>query len=127
MGTFAPSIFKFVTTLADDGTGTAGGWQVANVTLAFDRWTGLLPEAWTCDVAIGFPLRTQAYGLISPDYAAAVSTDVANQATSYLMHNPNELTPGAFCASLPGQMNAALTSDPVYKKLGGRVTKKGGQ
>lgn len=127
MGTFSASIFKFVTTLPDDGKDDAGGWQVANATLTFDRWTGLLPESWTCDVAVGFPLRTKAYGVISPAYAAVVSADIANRATDYLMHNPNEIPQGVFCALLPGTMNTALAADPVYKGLGGRVTKKGAQ
>jgi hypothetical protein len=126
MGTFASRIFKFVTTIADDGTGTAGGWQVANITLDFDRWTGLLPETWSCPVAIGFPLRTTAYGIISPAYAAVVSADIANQATSYIMHNPNEITPSMFCNMLPGTMNTVLAT-PSYKDLGGRATKQGVQ
>ena len=127
IGTFAPSIFKFVTTLPDDGKDQAGGWQVANATLSFDRWTGILPESWTCDVAFGIPVRTKAYGVISPAYAATVASEVANQATSYLMHNPNEIPKGAFCALLPGEMNKVLFADAVYKPLGARVTKKGAQ
>ncbi len=126
MGTFAAPIFKFVTTIADNGKGKAGGWQVANVTLEFDRWTGLLPEEWSCKVAIGFPLRTVAYGVISPAYAAVVSADVANIATSYLMHNPNEITPSIFCNMLPGTMSTVVGT-PAYAGLGGRVTMQGVQ
>jgi hypothetical protein len=127
VGTFSASIFKFATTLPDDGQDAGGGWQVANVTLDFDRWTGILPESWTCDVAVGMPLRTKAYGVISAAFAAVASADVANQATSYLMHNPNEIPQGLFCAQLPGAMNAMFAADAVYKNLGARVTKQGMQ
>ena len=99
---------------------------MANVTLDFDWWTGLLPETWSCQVAIGFPLRTTVYGVISPAYAASVSADVANQASSYLMHNPNEITPSMFCNMFPGEMNTVLKT-PAYKALGGKVTKPGAQ
>jgi hypothetical protein len=126
-GTFTPSIFKFVTTLPDDGKDKGGGWQVAHTTLTFDRWTGLLPESWTCDIAFGIPVRTKTYGVISPAYASVVAADVANQATSYLMHNPNEIPPGAFCALLPGAMNQMLLSDAVYKRLGAQATRRGEQ
>ena len=126
IGTFTPSIFKFVTTIPDDGQDDAGGWQVARPTLSFKRWTRLLPETWTCDIAFGIPLRTQVYGIISPEYASSVAADIANQATFYLMHHPDEISPAAFCILLPGAMTQAL-KNPVYKSLGARVTNKGGQ
>ncbi len=113
IGTFAPSLFKFITTIADGEQGKGGGWQVANATLAFDRWTGILPEDWTCGIAFGIPLRTKEYGVISPTYAAVIAADVANQATSYLMHNPDEIPQGAFCALLPGTMNQILVANAV--------------
>src|SRR5262245_1060787 len=52
---FASSVFKFTTTVPDDGEGKAGGWQEATATLNFFRWTSLLPEAWSCTVTVGMP------------------------------------------------------------------------
>jgi hypothetical protein len=77
---FSPNIFKFVTTIADDGTGKAGGWQKASVSLQIKRWLGVLPESWTCpQITIGMPLRNEFQGKISADMAASVSAELATE------------------------------------------------
>jgi hypothetical protein len=123
MGAFSSSIFKFVTTIPLGTRGEPGGWQVASVTLKFDRWVGILPETWTCSITIGMPLETTVNGTITAAYAASISADVATTATSYLMHDPSDPPPGIFCSRLPDAMNSVFTRDPVYKTIGARVTK----
>ncbi len=126
IGTFGPSLFKFVTTVPDDGTDVAGGWQVANPTLTFERWTGLLDETWTCKIAVGFPLRTQKRGVLSPTLPPVASADTANAAGLYLMTHPEGIPQGIFCALFPGQMEQELAAS-AYSDIGAKVTKQGAQ
>jgi hypothetical protein len=104
IGNFSPSIFKFVTTLADDGTDKGGGWREASVRLEFERWDDLLPRLWECPITVGMPLRTKARGTVSPEFAATVSAEIAKDASQILMHGPTELPPGIFCSRLGPQM-----------------------
>lgn len=118
MGTFDSSIFKFVTTLPDDGTDTGGGWQQASNELKFRRWTGVLPETWTCpQITVGMPLRTTATPAITPAYAASITAGIANAATGTLMHPPSGIDPppGVFCTQLKPAMQQLF--DTVYGKL----------
>ena len=118
---FSTSIFMFATTVADDGKGDAAGWQVATATLKFDRWISLLPEAWACQVTIGMPVRAEAYGKISPQQAAIITTEVANNASEFVMHNPEGLPPGIFCSKFKPTMQ--LLFDGQYKLLGAKMMK----
>jgi hypothetical protein len=122
MGWISPDAFHFVTVLPDDGKGSAGGWQSSPAVLSFRRWTGLLPEAWTCpQFTIGMPVRTQ-MGVISPSYAASVSAAVANLAMDRIMHPPNNIDPpqGVACNQLKPTMQQIF--DTVYGPLGAKLT-----
>lgn len=116
---FSTSIFMFTTTVADDGQGDAGGWQVAAATLKFNRWIGVLPENWACQVTIGMPVRAEAYGKISPQQAATITTGVANNASQFVMHNPEGLPPGIFCSRLKPTMQQLF--DTQYYLLGAKM------
>lgn len=118
---FSPSLFKFVTVIADDGKGKGGGWQEASVTLKFVRLSGLLPDAWTCPIKVGMPLRTKENGQISAEYAASISAAVADAASSLLMHGSTELPRGIFCSKLPETMTTLFGAK--YSSIGARVTK----
>lgn len=120
-GTFSPSLFKFMTTIADDGQGKGGGWQEASTTLRFVRWTGVFPESWDCPIKVGMPLRTAVNGAILAEYAATVSAEIANAAGHQLMHGSTELPQGILCAKLPGTMTELFKAR--YPSIGARVTK----
>jgi hypothetical protein len=124
MGTFDSSIFKFVTTIPDDGTDKGGGWQQASNELKFRRWTGLLPESWTCpQITVGMPLRTTATPAITPAYAASITAGIANTATGVLMHPPSGIDPppGVFCTQLKPTMQQLF--DTVYgAKIGAKLS-----
>jgi hypothetical protein len=111
-----------VTVIPDDGTGSAGGWQTAAAVLSFKRWTGLLPEAWTCpSFTIGMPLRTQ-NAAITASYAASVSAAVANVAMGQIMHPPGGVdpAPGVACSQLKPTMQQIFNT--VYGTLGAKLT-----
>lgn len=115
---FSPSIFKFVTTIPDDGTGKAGGWQVAATTLKFFRWISFAPEAWMCSITVEMPLRTELLGKISTSAAAKASADVATEAADKLA--PLAYPRGIFCTRLSIEMQGIFNS-PKYQGLGARV------
>lgn len=119
-GPFAPGIFKFVTIVPDDGTGTAGGWQEAATKLRIIRYYPLIVEVWYCPVKIGIPLRTTLNGKISPEYAALVSTQAANQAANKIKKQSPDLPQGIFCLSMIAEMKNFFSS-PQYKTLGASV------
>lgn len=118
---FSPSVFKFSTTLPDTGEGEAGGWQVASGTLNFFRWTGWLPESWTCTVTVGMALRTVAHGKVSAETAATVTASVASQASFNAMKIKPELPPGIFCATLKEEMRTLFKQEPLKSHYGARV------
>lgn len=105
---FTPSIFKFVTIIADDGKDQGGGWQEAVVNLKIRRWTGWAPESWECPVNIGTPLRSLANGKISPEIAANASAEVATEASDVIMTGSPSMPQGIFCLKLREMMNAML-------------------
>jgi hypothetical protein len=105
---FHPSIFKFVTIVADDGKDKGGGWQEAIVNLKIRRWIGWAPESWSCPLKIGTPLRSEANGKISPEIAASASAEVATEASDAIMTSSPSIPQGIFCSLLKGQMNGML-------------------
>lgn len=113
MSGFSPSVFKFATTLPDDGEGKAGGWQQATGTLTFYRWTSLLPETWSCMVTVGMPLRTELNGKISTQTAASVTAGVATQASFTVMGIKPEVPPGIFCFKFKEEMRSLLKKPPL--------------
>ncbi|WP_437314978.1 hypothetical protein [Sorangium sp. So ce385] len=114
-----PRAFNFVTIVAYDGTGVAGGWQEAKANLAFghDR-----EGDSTCMVHIGMPLRSEAWGKISSDRAAGISADVANLSADdvYKKDGGADLPPGIFCKKFKYRMIERFESD-FYRGIGARV------
>jgi hypothetical protein len=114
---FSPSDFKFVTIIADDGTGKGGGWQEATAGLIF----GSGPEGIAaCVVRIEMPLRTYEWGKVPPQYAAIYTAKVANATADYMYNNGDrELPPGIFCDRFKEGMQKRFNEQ--YKGLGARV------
>ena len=117
---FSPSIFVFTTTVADDGQGLAGGWQVGSATLHFSRWTtSLFPEYWTCSLTAEMPVRAAAYGVIAPMKAATMTAQVATAASFTVMNSTPEIPPGIYCFNLVIEMRAEF--ERIFPKLGAKV------
>jgi hypothetical protein len=106
---FSPNIFKFVTTLADDGTAPAGGWQQASVSLKINRWVGLLPESWTCpQMTFGMPLRNEVQGKISAEMAASVSAELTTKIAHELKETQDDMPQGIFCFKLKEELKSRI-------------------
>ncbi|WP_437618780.1 hypothetical protein [Sorangium sp. So ce1151] len=116
---FEPSDFNFVTTLAYDGT-VAGGWQEAKAGLKFGRGNRGVDA---CLVHIGMPLRTVAWGEISADRAAIISSDLANRiAAKFYEEGFTDLPPGVFCSKFKREMYDRFDDrQGQYQGLGARV------
>ncbi len=117
---FSPSVFKFATTIPDDGKDAGGGYQVASATLSFFRWTSWIPENWTCSLTVGMPIRTKEYGTFSPTMAASITAGIASDASFSLMKITPELPPGIFCSKLVYTMRDLFKAK--YPNLGASVT-----
>lgn len=117
---FSSAVFKFTTTVPDDGSGEAGGWQVAAATLKFVRWITLVRETWTCSITVGMPLRTVATGTISAANAATITAGVATQASKTVMGIKPPLPAGIYCLKLKSEM-ASLFASPQYKPFGAKM------
>lgn len=115
---YSPSIFNFITTVPDTGTGKSGGWQEAKVVLQVRRWTGILPETWDCpQMTFGALLRNTLQGNISPKMAAAAAADAATEAS----HEVKDIEEhGILCFKLkellkvtfPAKISGASVSQP---------------
>ncbi|WP_437808607.1 hypothetical protein [Sorangium sp. So ce1078] len=113
---FGPSDFKFVTIVAYDGT-VAGGWQEARAGLTFYKGDA---GKQACFVRIGMPLRSEFFGDISADDAAAISANVASAVTGKLENTGGfDLPFGIFCSRLKHDM--AEVFDKQYKGLGAKM------
>ncbi len=115
---FSPSEFPFVTTMQDDGTGKAGGWQVAKVNLGFTHI--VIPSSvitWYCAFSIEMPLRTEFMGKISAGLAASLSVEITVGAARGMDYS---LPQGIFCSQFIKKADAAFKSK--YPKLGAKVT-----
>jgi hypothetical protein len=119
VGSYSPTIFKFMTTIPAGSKTKPGGWQVASTSLRVRRWTGVLPEEWTCPpIWVGMPVQTEAAGPISPQKAADLSAQAANDASNTLRDMPQ----GVFCSLLASTMTKwFVDTQPL---LGARVTKE---
>ncbi|MGK4002373.1 hypothetical protein WMF31_07110 [Sorangium sp. So ce1036] len=115
---FEPSMFQFVTIVAYDGT-VAGGWQEAKAGLVFRR---NVRGVDACMVHIGMPLRSAAWGDISAERAALISSDLVNQiAARFYEEGITDLPPGVFCEKFKGEMRRRFEKDENYKGLGARL------
>jgi hypothetical protein len=117
---FSASVFNFVTIVADDGMGVAGGWQQSTATLSFYRWTTtILPESWTCTVTVGMPVRTVVYGVVSAKRAANITAGIATTSSFAVTSGTPNLPPGIFCATFKNEMASEFGAQ--YKGLGARM------
>jgi hypothetical protein len=117
---FKPSDFPFVTTVPDDGTDKAGGWQVAKVNLEFTR--ALIPrgvKTWWCPFNIEMPLRTEFMGRVDASRAASLSVEITNSVASGMDYS---LPRGIFCSQFIENVDKAFKSK--YPKLGASAVKK---
>ena len=120
MGAFAASLFKFKTTLPDDGTDKGGGEQQASATLAFVDSRHDPPPAWICNVTIRMPLRTAKHGKIPAAKASDIAADVTTRASGAVMKARATWQATLFCKAFQDKMNDLFFFD--YQGLGGRAT-----
>lgn len=116
---FKPIEFPFVTTVQDDGTDKAGGYQVAKVNLEFIKIS--LPAKltkWYCPFTIQMPLRTEFMGKVDAIRAATLSAGVANVVAGGM---DDKLPQGIFCQRFTSNMDATFKS--MYPFLGAAVTR----
>jgi hypothetical protein len=117
-GNFSSSLFKFVTIIPDDGMDKGGGWQQALVNLKYVRM--LPPEgSWVCTFTVGMPLRSEADGVISPDYAASITAGVINDAWTKVRNDLPDAPGGIFCASFKTETTTLFAKR--YPKTGIKV------
>ncbi len=118
---FSPSEFPFVTTVQDDGTGKAGGYQEAKANLEFIRAvasTGV-EATWYCSLTIKMPLRTELIGKIPASVAATISVDVTESVARDMLES--KVAPGIFCIQFVPAVDAAFKSK--YKPYGAQAEK----
>lgn len=114
-----PSHFPFVVIVADDGQGSAGGWQAAKANLPFQKST--FPVAlitWYCPITIHVPIRHKIRGYISPAMAGSMSAAVTNSVASRLDY---DLPQGIFCHEFFLGVEAAFPL--MYPDLGATVAR----
>ena len=117
---FQPSTFPFVTTVADDGTGDGGGWQVANAGLIFGPSED---GGKACVGVIEMPLRTRAWGRVPPNIAAIYTAKAANAAAAELEDDGSfNLPPGIFCNKFDTELKKQFKKS--YDGMGARITVK---
>ena len=118
---FSPSEFPFVTTVQDDGTGKAGGYQEAKANLEFIRTvasTGTI-EKWYCRLTIKIPLRTEFMGKIPASLAADYSVEITEGVAHSMLKS--KVPQGIFCIQFVPTVDSAFTSK--YPDLGAHATK----
>jgi len=108
-GGFSAAYFSFVTIVQDDGTDIAGGWQAATATLNFVDVRNLLsPNAWSCQVVVGMPLRHSTHGVITPQKAALVTAAVATDVSRAVLHRRTQWLRALFCPVFATELEAQL-------------------
>lgn len=120
---FDASLFKFYPFVPDDGKGLAGGSQRASTVLHFvdTRGSWSNPNVWDCRVTISMPIRHRIYGVIAPERAAQLTADVADAASSTVMHSQPTWIGGLFCKRFADKMTALFGAAPGGS-FGARVT-----
>jgi hypothetical protein len=110
-----PRAFNFVTIVAYDGT--VSGWQEAKADLYFGH--NLEGDA-ACSVIVGMPIRSERWGLTSPETAAIYAANVANACADFLYENGGrDLPQGIFCERHKSCMRERFPK--MYEELGARV------
>jgi hypothetical protein len=120
MGSYDASLFKFKTTVADDGADAAGGYQVASAVVKFIDGRQDPPAVWWCSLTVQMPLRTEIYGKISPGAAADMTADVLTDASSFTMHKKSEWIQALFCKTLAKDMTKLFNDR--YKGVGPTIS-----
>lgn len=117
---FSPSLFKFKTTLPDDGQDKGGGWQEATATLRFVDARHFIPKTWTCPVKIGMPLRSEKHGKIDPTEAGKIASRVTTAASVTVMRRQTEWpVTDLYCIEWYKEMKEVFRKK--YEGLGGRA------
>jgi hypothetical protein len=117
---FDLSEFPFVTTVKDDGTGPAGGYQEAKVKLEFSYLKIPHPIVmWYCPFTIKMPLRTESMGKVSANRAAKLSKEVTEAAANAKTMDFS-LPQGVFCSQYRKQVDATFKAK--YPGLGATTT-----
>lgn len=119
VGAFSPSLFKFATTIPDDGKDAAGGWQEAVADLQFVDARHILPRIWSCRVKVGMPLRAEMLGRISAESAAGIAAKIASDASFAVMHRQREWLVADFCNQLEKEMRSTFAR--AWRPLGARI------
>ena len=120
IGSYDASLFRFKTTVADDGQGEGGGNQAASANVKFVDGRQDLPVGWSCALTVQMPLRTKLYGKISPDAAADMTADVLTKTSSITMHSRDSWIQALFCKKLAEDMIPMFNN--LYEGVGARVT-----
>ncbi|MDI1476791.1 hypothetical protein [Polyangium sp. y55x31] len=119
-GAFSPAYFQFVTVVADDGTGAAGGWQSALAVLNFvDNRRIFSMNAWSCQVVVGMPIRHSIHGVITPQRAAMVTAEAATAASSIVMRSQSSWLRATYCPAFATELEAQLNMRMT--RVGARV------
>jgi hypothetical protein len=117
VGSYSASLFKFSTTIADDGKDAGGGYQEATANgVKFIDGRQDPSQSWTCNIWVGMPVRTEKLGTISAAQAAQIAADCLTDASSFTMHSKTAWVPGAFCKQLAVDM--ATFFSKVYNVKG---------
>lgn len=119
VGSFSPSVFKFVVTIPDDGKDKAGGWQEAVATLNFSDGRQVPTLMWTCTIKVGMPIRPENYGVISSAVAASMSAAAATTASKAVMHRRPMWIPALYCIHFAKEVESTLNT--TWSKLGAKV------
>jgi hypothetical protein len=117
--------FPFVVTVKDDGKDEGAGWQRAENTSHFRDLIGGVPVyVWRCRLEIGMPLRTVKQGRISPDRAALITAQIANEVAFPLLDSREswEGQGAVFCIELKAGMQAMFRKR--HREIGARVELK---
>ncbi|TKD01224.1 hypothetical protein [Polyangium fumosum] len=119
-GGFSAAYFPFVTIVADDGAGSAGGWQSAMAVLNFvDRRNLFSSNAWVCQVVVGMPIRHSVHGVITPQRAATVTAQAATSASSIVMKSQLNWLRATYCPAFAAELEAQLNMRMT--RVGARV------
>lgn len=113
IGSYSASLFKFTTTLADDGADVGGGYQEATASsVKFVDGRQDIPASWSCSVWVGMAVRTASYGKISSERAAEIAAEVLTDASTITMRSRPSWVQALFCKQLAENMRIIFKNLP---------------
>ncbi len=121
-GLYSPSLFKFVTIVADNGVSEPGGWQEAVATISVVDTRQDPTVELTCNMTVGMGLRTTLRGVISASSAASMTAVVLSQAASDTVHSRPSWIRALYCPALATQMLKLFGE--AYAGTGVRISAK---